>query len=103
MRVLLIKMSSLGDVVHTLPAITDAAAHGIRFDWVVEEAYAPVAAAHPAIDNVLPIAWRRWRRDLPAARGEFGAFIHRLRATRFEQKDPAIRIGGKAVGQYTSG
>ena len=40
MRVLLVKMSSLGDVVHTLPALPDAAAAvpGIRFDWVVEAA-----------------------------------------------------------------
>lgn len=40
MKVLLIKTSSMGDVIHTLPALTDAARAfpGIRFDWVVEEA-----------------------------------------------------------------
>ena len=42
MRVLLVKTSSLGDVVHTLPALTDAqrAIPGIQFDWVVEEGFA---------------------------------------------------------------
>ena len=63
MRVLLVKMSSLGDVVHTLPALTDAAAAvpGIRFDWVVEEAFAEIPAWHSAVDKVIPIALRRWR------------------------------------------
>lgn len=64
MRVLLVKMSSLGDVVHTLPALTDAAANvpGIRFDWVVEEAFAEIPAWHTAVDRVIPIALRRWRK-----------------------------------------
>ena len=44
MRVLVVKLSSLGDVIHTLPAITDAAVAlpGVRFDWVVEEAFAEI-------------------------------------------------------------
>jgi len=64
MRVLVVKMSSLGDVIHTLPALTDAAAAlpGIRFDWVVEEAFAEIPAWHPAVDTVIPIALRRWRK-----------------------------------------
>lgn len=64
MRVLVVKMSSLGDVIHTLPALTDAAAMlpGIRFDWVVEEAFAELPAWHPAVDEVIPIALRRWRK-----------------------------------------
>lgn len=64
MRVLLVKMSSLGDVVHTLPAISDAAAAipGIRFDWVVEEGFSEIPAWHPAVDRVIPVALRRWRK-----------------------------------------
>jgi len=63
-RVLLIKTSSLGDVIHTLPALTDAsrALPGIRFDWVVEEGFAEIPAWHPAVERVLPVAIRRWRR-----------------------------------------
>ncbi len=64
MRVLIVKMSSLGDVIHTLPALNDAVAAvpGIRFDWVVEEAFAEIPAWHPAVDRVIPIALRRWRK-----------------------------------------
>ena len=64
MRVLVVKMSSLGDVIHTLPAISDAAiaVPGIRFDWVVEEAFAEIPAWHPAVDTVIPVALRRWRK-----------------------------------------
>lgn len=65
MRVLVVKMSSLGDVVHTLPALTDAAAAlpEVRFDWVVEESFAEIPAWHPAVDTVIPIALRRWRKQ----------------------------------------
>ena len=64
MRVLLIKTSSLGDVVHTLPALTDALRvfPGIRFDWVVEEGFAEIPRWHPAVDQVIPVAIRRWRK-----------------------------------------
>ncbi|MDX5444676.1 MAG: lipopolysaccharide heptosyltransferase I [Zoogloeaceae bacterium] len=64
MRVLVIKTSSLGDVIHTLPALTDAARAmpGVRFDWVVEENFAEIPAWHPAVDTVIPVALRRWRR-----------------------------------------
>ena len=64
MRVLVVKMSSLGDVIHTLPAITDAARAlpHCRFDWVVEEAFAEIPGWHPAVDRVIPIALRRWRK-----------------------------------------
>ena len=66
MRVLLIKTSSLGDVIHSLPALTDAqrAIPGIRFDWVVEEGFAEIPTWHPAVDRVIPVALRRWRRNL---------------------------------------
>lgn len=65
MRVLVVKTSSLGDVVHTLPALTDAAAAlpEARFDWVVEEAFAEIPGWHPAVRRVIPVALRRWRRN----------------------------------------
>lgn len=65
MRVLLVKMSSLGDIIHTLPALTDAAraVPGVRFDWVVEEAFSELPAWHPSVDKVIPVALRRWRKS----------------------------------------
>lgn len=66
MRVLLIKTSSMGDIIHTLPALTDAskAIPGIKFDWVVEESFAEIPAWHPAVEKVIPIHLRRWRRNI---------------------------------------
>ena len=66
MRVLLVKLSSLGDVVHALPAVTDAAhAHpGLEVHWVVEEGYQAIPALHPAVTRVIPVAIRRWRGQL---------------------------------------
>ena len=88
MRVLLIKTSSLGDVIHTLPALTDAARAipGIRFDWVVEEGFAEIPAWHPAVDAVIPVAIRRWRKKpLQAVRsGEWSNFKRRLRETQYD-------------------
>lgn len=88
MRVLLIKTSSLGDVIHTLPALTDAqaAVPGIRFDWVVEEGFAEIPVWHPAVAEVIPVAIRRWRRNpLETLRsGEWKRFRQRLRAHRYD-------------------
>ncbi len=66
MRVLIVKVSSLGDIIHTLPAVTDAyrAHKDLVFDWVVEENFAEVPSWHPAVENVIPVAIRRWRRSL---------------------------------------
>ena len=65
MRALIIKTSSMGDVIHTLPALTDAAAAfpGLRFDWVVEEGFAEIPRWHAAVDRVIPVAIRRWRKQ----------------------------------------
>lgn len=88
MRVLLIKTSSLGDVIHTLPALTDAlqALPGIQFDWVVEEGFAEIPAWHPAVAQVIPVAIRRWRKQLWSTirNGEWRRFKQRLRETHYD-------------------
>ena len=65
MHVLLVKTSSFGDLLHTMPAVTDAAAQvsNLCIDWVVEEAFAEVPTWHPAVDQVITIGLRRWRKD----------------------------------------
>lgn len=64
MRVLIVRTSSLGDLIHMLPAITDIARHvpGVTIDWVVEEAFAEIPAWHPAVTQVIQVAHRRWRK-----------------------------------------
>lgn len=88
MRVLLVKTSSLGDVIHTLPALTDAARAipGIQFDWVVEEGFAEIPAWHPAVAQVIPVAIRRWRKNLwqTLKNGDWSRFKARLRETRYD-------------------
>ncbi|WKL54496.1 lipopolysaccharide heptosyltransferase I [Pseudomonas kielensis] len=88
MRVLLIKTSSLGDVIHALPALTDAARAipGIQFDWVVEEGFAEIPTWHPAVGKVIPVAIRRWRKNLwqTIKSGEFKRFKQNLQATKYD-------------------
>ncbi|MCE2459538.1 MAG: lipopolysaccharide heptosyltransferase I [Pseudomonadales bacterium] len=85
MNVLLVKMSSLGDIVHTLPALDDATRHGVCFDWVVEENYRAVPALAAGVDRVLDVAFRRWRAAPLAFQAELWAFRQRLRQRRYDQ------------------
>jgi heptosyltransferase-1 len=87
-EVLFIKTSSLGDVIHHLPALTEAWRHdpGARFAWVVEEPFALLLRLHPASPHVITVAWRRWRRSLPsrATRAEIAAAFRDIRAQRYD-------------------
>lgn len=64
MKLCLIKTSSMGDVIHTLPALTDAQKYipNLSVDWVVERAFAEIPTWHSAVNNVIPIDLRRWRK-----------------------------------------
>ncbi|MFE4111234.1 lipopolysaccharide heptosyltransferase RfaC [Kosakonia sp. YIM B13611] len=88
MRVLIVKTSSMGDVLHTLPALTDAAQAipGIRFDWVVEEGFAQIPSWHAAVERVIPVAIRRWRKawfSAPIA-AERKAFRQAVQAEQYD-------------------
>jgi heptosyltransferase-1 len=86
--ILFVKTSSLGDVIHHMPALTEARAHrpGDRLCWVVEEAFAPLVRLHPAVDEVIPVAARRWGRGLldPSMWSQMAAFRRGLRSRRFD-------------------
>ncbi|QEI11945.1 lipopolysaccharide heptosyltransferase I [Cellvibrio japonicus] len=62
MRILLVKMSSMGDIFHTFPALSDLKQQHphVEIDWVVEEGFSEIAAWHPAVTRVIPIQLRRW-------------------------------------------
>ncbi len=87
-RILFIKTSSLGDVVHNCPALSDIArcVPGAVIDWVVEESFAEVAALHLHVRRVIPVAIRRWRGALTstATWSEFAAFRTALRSERYD-------------------
>jgi heptosyltransferase-1 len=63
-RVLFVKLSSLGDVVHNMPAVTDLARArpGTHIAWAVEEAYLPLVKLHPAVADAFPVHLRSLRR-----------------------------------------
>lgn len=87
-HILVVKTSSMGDVLHTLPAITDAllAMPDLHIDWVVEEAFAPIPSWHPGVENVIPVAIRRWRKELRQAwrQNEIQDFWRDLRAKDYD-------------------
>jgi heptosyltransferase I len=87
-RILLVKTSSLGDVVHNLPVASDirGALPAAEIDWVVEEAFAAIPRLHPAVSRVLPAAIRRWRSSFldSAAREEARAFARQLKEREYD-------------------
>jgi len=87
-RILIVRTSSLGDLIHILPAISDISRHvpGARIDWIVEENFAEVPAWHPAVQGVIPVAHRRWRKSwwAPQNRAERAALRRDLDARRYD-------------------
>ncbi|MEP6997232.1 MAG: lipopolysaccharide heptosyltransferase I [Betaproteobacteria bacterium] len=88
-RALIIRPSSLGDIVHALPIVHDIREHmpGVAIDWVAEEAFAPLVAMHRGVDRVIPVALRRWRHDLldRATWREASAFRRALLRDRYDR------------------
>ena len=88
MRVLLIKTSSLGDVVHNLPVVTYLRTRfpAATIDWVVEESFADIPRLHPGVTQVITVAVRRWRRSVmaPSVWSEIGALRRRLCASPYD-------------------
>ena len=87
-KLLIVKTSSLGDVVHMLPAVTDIHTRfpDWQIDWVVEENFAEIPQWHPAIHHVFPVAMRRWRKSLLSkdTRQEISAFKRQLVSTPYD-------------------
>jgi heptosyltransferase-1 len=87
-KILLVKTSSLGDVVHNLPVASDirAAVPAAEIDWVVEESFAAIPRMHPAVARVLPVAIRRWRTGFLGAgvREEIRAFLRELKRQPYD-------------------
>lgn len=88
MRVLIVKLSSMGDLVQALPALTDAqrAIPDIGFDWVVDQAFAEIPRWHSAVSNTIPTAHRRWKKQLlqTLKKGELKTFKQQLQSVRYD-------------------
>jgi heptosyltransferase I len=87
-RVLLVKTSSLGDVVHNLPVVSDLSANlpAVQIDWAVEESFDAIPRLHPGVRRVIPVAIRRWRGQWMTrkVRDEVAAFLTRLREESYD-------------------
>ncbi|MCU0949553.1 MAG: lipopolysaccharide heptosyltransferase I [Burkholderiaceae bacterium] len=83
-RILIVKTSSMGDIVHALPLVSDIATHlpDARIEWVAEEGFAAIARLHPSVTRVVTVALRRWRRRLFA-----GQTWDELRAAKQQLRD----------------
>ena len=88
MKVLIVKLSSLGDVVHTLPVVQDmlAAFPGAQIDWALEPSFAPVLTPVQGLNRVIPCALRRWRKSFWTAvtRAEWQVFKADLRRDAYD-------------------
>jgi heptosyltransferase I len=88
LNVLIVKLSSLGDVVHTMPAVQDLrrALPGVNVDWVVEKSFAPLVQRCEGVRRVIPCELRRWRRSPFSAqtRAEWSAFRADLQAQAYD-------------------
>ena len=93
-KVLLVKLSSLGDVLHNLPIVWDLRKRlpHAQIDWIVEEAYVHLLEplrttdTFKGIDHIIPVAFRRWRKNLFSIRTwhEFFAMRKQLQATTYD-------------------
>ena len=87
-RVLLVKTSSLGDVIHNLPVVSDIHRQfpQVKIDWLVEENYGFIPKMHPQVNEVITVALRRWRKTLylPATWQQIGAVRHRLKSVKYD-------------------
>jgi heptosyltransferase-1 len=86
---LFVKTSSLGDVVHNMPAVTETRRRwpDAHIGWVVEEAFVPLARLHPGVSEVIAVATRRWRRGVlsPSTWQDVATFRNVLRGRRYDR------------------
>jgi heptosyltransferase-1 len=93
-KILLVKLSSLGDVLHNLPIVWDLRKRlpHAQTDWIVEEGYVHLleplktTEAFRGIDRIIPVAFRRWRKNLFSLKTwrEFFAMRKALQATTYD-------------------
>jgi heptosyltransferase-1 len=88
LNILLVRVSSLGDVLHNLPMVADILRHhpDATIDWVVEEGYVSLVRLNPQVRTIIPFALRRWRKTLSAAgtRAEIKTFFRTLRQQQYD-------------------
>jgi heptosyltransferase-1 len=95
MRLLVVKTSSMGDVVHAMPVVADILRHHPKatIDWLVEPSFAAIPQMHPALNQVHTVAWRKWRGQLLSG-ATWSAMSTLRRALRAAQYDQVLDLQG---------
>jgi len=85
-RILVVKLTSMGDVLHLLPALNDlsTAFPNAIIDWMVEDSFAEIPSWHPSVGRVISVSTRRWRHLRWANISEFFRFLKTLRSTSYD-------------------
>jgi heptosyltransferase-1 len=85
-QTLIVRLSSMGDIIHNFPALSDLARHrpDIAIDWVVEESFADLPSLHPAVRSIIPTALRRWRKAPLKSKAEFLNFRAHIRSCKYD-------------------
>ena len=86
MRILVVKLTSLGDIIHTFPAINDTAEQieNIQIDWLVEESFQVIPSWHKGVSNVFTAASRRWRKQPGKFVAEVSALSKQLKREHYD-------------------
>ncbi len=95
MRILIVKTSSLGDVIHALPVVSDLCRvlPDVSIDWCVEEGFAAIPRLHPGVQRVIPVALRRWRKK-PLSLSTWREIAAARRDLRAESYDCVLDLQG---------
>lgn len=86
MKVLFVKLTSMGDVLHLMPALSDLQQHhpDVTVDWMVEDSFSELPAWHPIVNRVIPVSTRRWRKLSWSSIREFFGFLKTLRSEPYD-------------------
>ena len=100
LKILIIRLSSLGDVVHTYPMIYDIKQNlpNCEIDWVVDESFYDLVKLNPLVNNIIPIALRKWKKNFA-----FFDFLSWVRQNKNTKKyDYIIDVQGLIKSSITS-
>ena len=91
MNILIVKLSAIGDVIHTLPSLAVLRMHypDAHITWVIEEAAADLIVKHPHLDDVIISRRKSWIKDIQSGQlgkafGEIRSFIKILRSKPYD-------------------
>jgi len=86
LRILVVKLTSMGDALHLLPALSDLSENypKAKVDWMIEDSFVDIPTWHKSVDKIIPVSTRRWRKFTLTNLREFWAFFKQLRARRYD-------------------